>query len=273
MGEENSNPDIIRKVNKELSDIRKERRIVRILGGVLLCACLLFPVVILWLFEVSIKQSVPAETAFQYPMPAMPAEEDSSIWIADDVSDSMSSTDDADYMDYTDYTDNMDNMDETDNTDNMDDTNNVDDTDNTDDTNEYPTQTEYPSTSVPAVVPATVPAIVSPASPRPIAPRPTAARTVKTAVQPVRKKTVTSIPTHIITRPEMTLRSLARLYYGSEVFWVYIYDRNIRVLSSLDTLPSGIELELPRPSVYGIDATEPISLQRACNLAKSLSKQ
>ena len=157
MGEENSNPDIIRKVNKELSDIRKERRIVRILGGVLLCACLLFPVVILWLFEVSIKQSVPAETAFQYPMPAMPAEEDSSIWIADDVSDSMSSTDDADYMDYTDYTDNMDNMDETDNTDNMDDTNNVDDTDNTDDTNEYPTQTEYPSTSVPAVVPSDSP--------------------------------------------------------------------------------------------------------------------
>lgn len=261
MGEENSNPDIIRKVNKELSDIRKERRIVRILGGVLLCACLLFPVVILWLFEVSIKQSVPAETAFQYPMPAMPAEEDSSIWIADDISDSMSSTDDADYMDYTD------------NMDNMDDTNNADDTDNTDDTNEYPTQTEYPSTSVPAVVPATVPAIVSPAPPRPITPRPTAARTVKTAVQPVRKKTVTSIPPHIITRPEMTLRSLARLYYGSEVFWVYIYDRNIRVLSSLDTLPSGIELELPRPSDYGIDATEPTSLQRACQMAKSLAKQ
>ena len=224
MGEENSNPDIIRKVNKELSDIRKERRIVRILGGVLLCACLLFPVVILWLFEVSIKQSVPAETAFQYPMPAMPAEEDSSIWIADDVSDSMSSTDDADYMDYTDYTDNMDNMDETDNTDNMDDTNNVDDTDNTDDTNEYPTQTEYPSTSVPAVVPATVPAIVSPASPRPIAPRPTAARTVKTAVQPVRKKTVTSIPTHYTPGNDLAItgaallrqRSVLGLYLRSE---------------------------------------------------------
>lgn len=269
MGEENSNPDIIRKVNKELSDIRKERRIIKIWGGVLLCASLLFPVVILWLFEVSIKQSAPAETAFQYPMPAMPAEEDSSIWIADDVSDSMSSTDDADYVDYT---DNIDNMDEADNTDNMDDTNNADDTDDTDDTNEYPTQTEYPSMSVPAVVPATVPAIVSPASPRPTAPRPTAARIVKTAVQSVRKKTVTSIPPHIITRPEMTLRSLARLYYGSEVFWVYIYDRNIRVLSSLDTLPSGIELELPRPSDYGIDATEPTSLQRACQLAKSLAK-
>ena len=50
------------------------------------------------------------------------------------------------------------------------------------------------------------------------------------------------------------------------------------VLSSLDTsssdaLPSGIELELPRPVDYGIDATEPISLQRACDLAKSLAKQ
>ena len=76
----------------------------------------------------------------------------------------------------------------------------------------------------------------------------------------------------------MTLRSLARRYYGREVFWIYIYDRNMGVLSSLDTssfdaLPSGIELKLPRPVDYGIDATEPISLQRACDLAKSLAKQ
>ena len=69
----------------------------------------------------------------------------------------------------------------------------------------------------------------------------------------------------------MTLRSLARRYYGREVFWIYIYDRNMGVLSSLDT--SGIELKLPRPVDYGIDATEPISLQRACDLAKSLAKQ
>ena len=119
---------------------------------------------------------------------------------------------------------------------------------------------------------------VSPETTRPETLRPSVARTVKKVMQPRRKKKATVIPASIITRPRMTLRSLARLYYGREVFWVYIYDRNIRVLSSLDTssfdaLPSGIQLELPCPADYGIDATEPISLQRACNLAKSLAKQ
>ena len=80
MGEEDSNPDIIRKVNKELNDIRRERRIVRIWGGVLLCTCLLFPVFILWLYKINTEQLAPVETAFQYPMPASSAEEDSSIW-------------------------------------------------------------------------------------------------------------------------------------------------------------------------------------------------
>lgn len=257
MGEEDSNPDIIRKVNKELNDIRRERRIVRIWGGVLLCACLLFPVFILWLYKINTEQFAPVETAFQYPMPAPSAEEDSSIWITDNVPDnipdSVSNTGDADY---TDSTDSMDSMEE------MDDTNNADDTDNTD---EYPAHIEYPLT--------TAPAVVNPTATHRAVSRPTAARTVKKAVQPVRKKTVTSIPSYIITRQGMTLRSLARLYYGREVFWVYIYDRNRRVLSSLDTLPSGIELELPRPADYGIDATEPTSLQRACQLAKNLRKE
>ena len=237
MGDEDNNPDIIRKVNKELSEIRRERRIVRIWGGVLLCACLLFPVFILWLYKINTEQFAQVETAFQYPMPAMPAEEDSSIWITDKISDDVSNTDNAD---------------------------------NTEDAEELPLQTESPSPSAPVVV--------SPVITRPVTIHSSAARTVKKVKQPRRKKTATIIPASIITRPGMTLRSLARRYYGREVFWVYIYDRNIRVLSSLDTspfdtLPSGIELELPRPSDYGIDATESISLQRACNLAKSLAKQ
>lgn len=248
MGEEDSNPDIIRKVNKELSDIRKEQRILRLWGGVLLCAGLLLQVGFLWVLKLGIKQPAPEETAFEYPMPVMSAEEDSSIWITDKISDDTSNTS---------------------NTDNM----NADAADNTDSMGETDETNEYPSTSVLATVPTTTPAVVSPVGTRSAVIHRSVARAVKTAVRPARKKTVTSIPPHIITRPEMTLRSLARLYYGSEVFWVYIYDRNIRVLSSLDTLPSGIELELPRPSDYGIDATEPTSLQRACQLAKSLVKQ
>ena len=172
-------------------------------------------------------------------MPAMPTEEDSSIWITDKISDDVSNTDNADNTDEADniYADTA-----------------ADSADySADNTEEWPLQTESPSPSAPVVV--------SPVITRPVTIHPTAARTVKKVVQPRRKKTATVIPASIITRPG-----------------IYIYDRNRRVLSSLDTsssdaLPSGIELELPRPADYGIDATEPISLQRACNLAKSLSKQ
>lgn len=220
MGEEDRNSENIRKESKELVNIRKEQQRIKLWGGALLGANLLLLSGSLWISgrDRETKQPVPAKTDFQYPPPAPPAEEDTSIWVADKISDEASNVDNTDETDYM-----------------------------------------SPATPV-AITPATT--------------RPAAAKTIKKVKQPRRKKTATIIPASIITRPGMTLRSLARRYYGREVFWVYIYDRNIRVLSSLDTspfdtLPSGIELELPRPSDYGIDATEPISLQRACNLAKS----
>lgn len=209
MGEEDRNSENIRKESKELVNIRKEQQRIKLWGGALLGANLLLLAGSLWISERDweTKQPVPAKTDFQYPPSTPPAEEDTSIWVADKISDEASNV---------------------------------------------------------ANTPATT--------------RPAAAKTIKKVKQPRRKKPVAVIPASIITRPGMTLRSLARRYYGREVFWVYIYDRNIRVLSSLDTspfdtLPSGIELELPRPADYGIDATEPISLQRACNQAKSLAKQ
>ena len=251
MGGEDHNPEIIRKESKELSDIRKEQQTMRLWVGVLLGTNLLLLVGFLWVSgrDQETKQPVPAETDFQYPPPAPPAEEDSSIWVTDKMPE-----DNTDYADTTDETDNM-HTDTADYTDYVDETNDTNNADNIE---------ESPSSSVSVAV-------------KPVTPR-LATRTVKKAEQPRRTKKVVAIPASIITRPGVTLRSLARRYYGREVFWVYIYDRNMGVLSSLNTsspnaLPSGIELELPRPADYGIDATEPISLQRACDLAKSLAKQ
>ena len=251
MGGEDHNPEIIRKESKELSDIRKEQQTMRLWVGVLLGTNLLLLVGFLWVSgrDQETKQPVPAETDFQYPPPAPPAEEDSSIWVTDKMPE-----DNTDYADTTDETDNM-HTDTADYTDYVDETNDTNNADNIE---------ESPSSSVSVAV-------------KPVPPR-LATRTVKKAEQPRRTKKVVAIPASIITRLGVTLRSLARRYYGREVFWVYIYDRNMGVLSSLNTsssnaLPSGIELELPRPADYGIDATEPISLQRACDLAKSLAKQ
>lgn len=293
MGEEDRNPEIIRRVDEQLSNVWKEQRVMRLWGGVILGANLLLLGGFLWMLSQGAKQPVPVETGFQFPTPATPAEEDSSIWVADIVPNDRGNTDNVSNIDNTDNVDDTENVDDVDNADRVDDmdmhddtaannmdeavetndkdyaedaedTKNVDDADNTE---------ESPLPPVPVVV-----AVAPATTRRPVTVRPPAARTVRKVVQPRRQKTVASIPAYIITRPGMTLRSLARLYYGSQVFWVYIYDRNTRVLSSLDTssfdaLPTGIRLELPRSADYGMDATEPISLQRACNRAKSLAKQ
>lgn len=291
MGEEDRNPEIIRRVDEQLSNVRKEQRVMRLWGGVILGANLLLLGGFLWMLSQGAKQPVPVETGFQFPTPATPAEEDSSVWVADIVPNDRSNTDNVSNTDNTDNVDNTDRVDDTDmhddtaadNMDNMDETeetngtNDKDYAENTEETKDTKNADDADNTEESPLPP--VPVAVAPATTRrPVTVRPPAARTVRKAVQPRRKKTVASIPAYIITRPGMTLRSLARLYYGSQVFWVYIYDRNMRVLSSLDTssfdaLPTGIRLELPRSADYGMDATEPISLQRACNRAKSLAKQ
>lgn len=93
------------------------------------------------------------------------------------------------------------------------------------------------------------------------------------AIAARQKKEEPRIPGYVITEKGMTLRSLARRYYGSNVFWVCIYDRNMEVLPSPDVLPLGIRLFLPRPADYGIDANDPSSLQRARKLGRSLIEQ
>ena len=229
MREENNNPDIIRRVNRELSDVRKEQRLIRLWGSVLLGANLVLLGGSIWVLGLGIKRLEPQEAATGYPPITIPAGADKNAGGVVDVPD------DTDVVDNTGTTGTP--------------------------GGDVPPVGYAPQTgSAPSSV--TADAAVGPVTTRPAPSRPTAARAAATAV-----------PSHVTTHEGMTLRSLARRYYGSEVFWVCIYDRNLAVLSSTDTLPPGIRLELPRPADYGIDATDPTSLQRACKLAKSLAEQ
>lgn len=213
MREEDKGLDLIRRVSRELSNIRKEQRVIRLWGGVLLGANLVLLGGSLWVLELGIKERVPQEAACNQPVAVVPV--------------------------------------------------GVDDTGHPD---EYPSQTDYLSqTDYPS------PPVATAVSPE--AGHPPATRAVETTVRPARRETAAVVPDGITSREGMTLRSLARLYYGSEVFWVCIYDQNIDILPSDGTLPPGLRLKLPRPADYGIDATDPTSLQRACQLAKSLAKQ
>ncbi|MCS2894312.1 hypothetical protein [Parabacteroides faecis] len=67
MGEEDRNPEIIRRVDEQLSNVRKEQRVMRLWGGVILGANLLLLGGFLWMLSQGAKQPVPAETGFQFP--------------------------------------------------------------------------------------------------------------------------------------------------------------------------------------------------------------
>lgn len=59
----------------------------------------------------------------------------------------------------------------------------------------------------------------------------------------------------------LTLISLE--YYGSKLFWVYIYEFNKSVIKDPNNVPIGTELEIPAPEIYGIDAHSRLSLDKA----------
>lgn len=59
----------------------------------------------------------------------------------------------------------------------------------------------------------------------------------------------------------LTLISLE--YYGSKLFWVYIYEFNKSIIKDPNNVPIGTELEIPAPEIYGIDAHSRASLEKA----------
>ncbi|MDR2139047.1 MAG: HU family DNA-binding protein [Tannerella sp.] len=60
------------------------------------------------------------------------------------------------------------------------------------------------------------------------------------------------------------LTLLALKYYGDKIFWVYIYDFNkAKIGSNPDIVPVGMELLIPAKEVYGIDANDAASREKA----------
>lgn len=59
----------------------------------------------------------------------------------------------------------------------------------------------------------------------------------------------------------LTLISLA--YYGSKIFWVYLYDYNKATIKDPNNIPVGTEILVPAPSLYGIDKHSRASIDKA----------
>lgn len=59
----------------------------------------------------------------------------------------------------------------------------------------------------------------------------------------------------------LTLISLK--YYGSKLFWVYLYEYNKNVIKDPNNVPIGTVIEVPAPEMYGIDRHDRSSIEKA----------
>lgn len=66
------------------------------------------------------------------------------------------------------------------------------------------------------------------------------------------------------------LASFAKQYYGHKFFWVYIYQYNQDIISDPNNIPIGTELRIPDPGLYGIDATNRSSIDKAAALQSQI---
>ncbi|MDR1525719.1 MAG: HU family DNA-binding protein [Tannerella sp.] len=98
--------------------------------------------------------------------------------------------------------------------------------------------------------------------------RTTAAATNKPQNTPAEK----TIPARIRMTAGSSLTQIAMEHYGDKVFWVYIYEHNKSRIKDFNNIPAGMELYLPRPNAYGINAKNKTSVQKARQKQSELLK-
>jgi nucleoid DNA-binding protein len=89
----------------------------------------------------------------------------------------------------------------------------------------------------------------------------TTQKTQGTTVNSTTKK----MPSRVKLESGGSLTQIALEYYGDKIFWVYIYDYNKDKISNFQSIPVGTEIRLPLPHIYGINAKNKNSVQKAKN--------
>jgi len=74
------------------------------------------------------------------------------------------------------------------------------------------------------------------------------------------------LPANEVVKQGATLKIIARKYYGSGDFWVYIYEENKAKLRSFDALSIGQTLTIPSLKKYNTSADDPQALKKAKEL-------
>ena len=89
---------------------------------------------------------------------------------------------------------------------------------------------------------------------------------------PVDVQALPPIAVHRLGRGDR-LTLLALEFYGSKDFWVYIYEENKDVMPNPNRLSIGLEVKIPDPRKYAIDADSPSSLAKAKAFADALNEK
>lgn len=80
------------------------------------------------------------------------------------------------------------------------------------------------------------------------------------------------VPARVRMTAGSSLTQLAMEHYGDKVFWVYIYEHNKSRIKDFNNIPVGMEIYLPRPNSYGINAKNRASVQKARQKQSELLK-
>lgn len=64
-------------------------------------------------------------------------------------------------------------------------------------------------------------------------------------------------------KPGSRLTLISLEYYGSKIFWVYLYEFNKSEIKDPNNIPVGTEIQVPAPEVYGIDKNSRASVDKA----------
>lgn len=63
--------------------------------------------------------------------------------------------------------------------------------------------------------------------------------------------------------PGSRLTLISLKYYGSKIFWVYLYEYNKAIIKDPNNVPIGTMIEVPAPEMYGIDRRDRSSVEKA----------
>lgn len=118
----------------------------------------------------------------------------------------------------------------------------------------------YPSSDTPAAG-ESIP--VSPAEPPVVSDTLAVDTEAVTPAPATKEKTAPKILATVKIEPGSRLTLISLEYYGSKLFWVYLYEYNKARISDPNNIPVGTLIEVPAPELYGIDAHDKASIAKA----------